>query len=75
MARVVKNAESWHAITIRGDGGGPVILVGRGRTAYLVAHAREGRNYESVSGPKTLRALARAILRTVPAPRRTKRRK
>jgi hypothetical protein len=66
MARVIKNQENWHRITIKGDRNGDVTLVGAGRNAYLSCHGGDEKHV-SVSGSATLRKLAHAILRTVPA--------
>lgn len=75
MARVIKNEEPWHVITIIGEHDSKFLLVGDADYSYLSVHTETGFDY--IEGPATLRALARAILRTVPAPkkRNTKRRK
>lgn len=71
MARVIKNEAKWHRITIKGDrGAGDVTLVGTGRNAYLSCHGDVISRHVSVSGRATLRKLAQAILREVPAKRR-----
>ena len=71
MARVIKNQEKWHALTIKGDHGGDVVLVAGGRRSYLSCHGKPvSGGYLSISGAVTLRKLARAILKNVPAPRR-----
>lgn len=69
MARVTKNEEDWHILTIKGDHGGEVVLVGPGKRSYISAHATAG--FLSISGAQTLRALAKAILKHIPADRRT----
>jgi hypothetical protein len=64
MARVIKG-EKHHRITIRGDHGGEVDVVKGGkRRAYLWTGHPEGK-VVTVSGEKTLRKLALAILAEV----------
>lgn len=84
MARVVKNKQPWHVITVVSDEAHSDLTFLRlnrdRRSAFFVVRTKYGdvgsRICSVFSGPKTLRALARAILRTVPAPKRnTKRRK
>ena len=65
MARVVKNKEPHHVLTIKDDNGLEVVLVGHGRRTYLWADGNHNRLVNTVSGVKTLRALARAILNEV----------
>lgn len=63
--RVIKNAEKHHVITIRGDYGNQVVtLVGPPTRQYLTAHPGPGQTFVSISGKKTLRKLAIAILRS-----------
>jgi hypothetical protein len=61
MARIVKNKEKWHRLTINGDRGGDVVLVSAGRRSYLSC-----RGNPVISGRMTLRRLAEEILRAVP---------
>ena len=77
MARVVRNQEDYHALTIRGDENdgrtsAKLTLVMGGRLAYVAAACNDN-GMAFISGPATLRALAKAILREVPEPRRRKR--
>lgn len=75
MARVVKSMGPWQSFAIsNGLGYGSAVLLARQKC--LCVHTPGG-GYVKFSGDATLRALARAILRTVPAPkkRNTKRRK
>lgn len=65
MARVVKNKEPHHALTIKDDNGLNVVLVRGGTRAYLWADGNHNRLVNTVSGVKTLRALAKAILKEV----------
>jgi hypothetical protein len=64
--RVVKNEESWHLLTIRGDrGAGTATLVGPRTRQYLSVHAQTpggGTAHFSISGKATLRALGKALL-------------
>lgn len=61
--RVIKNKEPHHLITIRGDrGNSTIVLVGPRIRQYLAMHPSLEENFISISGPKTLRALALAIL-------------
>lgn len=69
-SRVMKNEESHHIITIRGDRDeSSFVLVGPAKRQYLSVHPGPGQTFASISGPRTLRALARAIL-GLPKPRR-----
>lgn len=66
MARIVKNKEKWHAITIKPNrhyGGGEMVLV-TGASPYLSIHG-QNEYAGAYSGRKTLRALAHAILKAV----------
>lgn len=66
MARVVKNQEPHHALSIKDDHGLDVTLIAGGkRRTYLWVGCDHNRLVATVSGEKTLRALARAILREV----------
>lgn len=67
--RVVKNEEDWHIITIKGDCGGDVTLVGPPNQCYLSCHGAAFAHV-SISGPETLRALAHAILKSLPPKKR-----
>lgn len=72
MARQARVQQpSQHRIRIRDDGDdGELLLVRGGQSAYLWAGPDKGGGYISIiSGPATLRALARAILKEVPKPR------
>lgn len=63
VSRVLKNEEKHHIITIRGDhGDSSFVLVGPPKRQYLSVHPADGDVYTSLSGPKSLRALALAIL-------------
>lgn len=64
-SRVVKPKEKHHVFQIRSDHGDDVILVGSGKRAYLWAGAKPQHGCTTVSGPATLRALAKAILKEV----------
>lgn len=82
MARVVDVAGPWQVMAIECDRGGRVVLLSKksltGPRLSIVTQDDRGREMvDRIRCPKTLRALARAILRTVPAPkkRNTKRRK
>jgi hypothetical protein len=63
---VIKNEESWHLLTIRGDRGkGTATLVGPRARQYLSVHAQMpdgGTAHFSISGKATLRALGKALL-------------
>ena len=76
MARVVKNEEPWHVITFECDDG-RFVMSGPGSHPRLYAWKDGWSVAITIEGRDALRALARAILRTVPAPkkRNTKRRK
>ena len=64
MARVMKG-DKHHRIAIRGDNGGEVdVVIGGKRRAYLWVGHPEGK-VVTVSGEKTLRKLALAILAEV----------
>ena len=67
MARVKKNQEHWHVITIGNhiDDNAELILIGHGKNSYLWVSDRDGRPSVSFSGAKTLKALALAILKEV----------
>jgi len=66
MARVIKNQEEYHAVTILGDQGKESLAVlVKGARPYLALFAPRGESFLSISGNKTLRALANAILKTV----------
>ena len=73
--RVVKNEEPWHKFTAKDGFGGKFVLVGPGKRTYLGVHTNDplqkGLGY--LMGPKTLRRLAYAILRSVPATKRERR--
>lgn len=64
--RVIKNEQSWHLLTIRGDrGSGVATLVGPRTRQYLSVHAEKpegGTAHFSISGKATLRALGKALL-------------
>ena len=65
MARIVKNKEQWHEITIKPNRhyhGGEMVLVTGGGSPYLSIHG-ENEYAGAYSGRKTLRALAHAILK------------
>lgn len=79
MARVVDVAGPWQVIAIECDRGSRVVLFSKkSLTGPRLSIVTQGgsETIDRIRCPKTLRALARAILRTVPAPKRnTKRRK
>lgn len=61
--RVTKNEQPWHLLTIVADRGeGDFTLVGPPKRMYLSVHATHGSAHASISGRKTLVALAKAIL-------------
>lgn len=67
MARLKKNAEPWHRVTIKDARGAEMILMGSGRGAQLSIWCDKrsdfGRGgFAYFTGEKTLRALATAIL-------------
>lgn len=62
--RVIKNKEPHHILTIKGDHEGDIVLVGPNR-CYLSCHG-DTNGHVSISGAKTLRALANAILDSLP---------
>lgn len=64
-SRVAKTEEKHHTFRIISDHGDDVILVGKGKQAYLWAGAKPLCGCTTVSGQKTLRALAKAILKEV----------
>ena len=72
MARLVKNKERWHRVTIKAKDGGELILMGQPNRLELdiwCANTPTGRNgFVYFSGQKALRELAKAILK--PKPRR-----
>ena len=71
MSKFVKPQQKYHAVRLRSDGNqGELLLVGKGRNAYLWA-GTDG-NYVPVtfSGQQTLRKLAKAILENVPERKR-----
>lgn len=76
--RRLRDEKPWHAFTASEDyktGTGKLVLVRGGRSTYLGIHTETSarrRGHASFSGPANLRALARAILCTVPAPRKRK---
>jgi hypothetical protein len=62
MARIIKSQESFHLLTIRSDrNDGELLLIG-GHRPYLWA-GNAGGPVTLVSGNKTLRMLAKAILK------------
>lgn len=62
--RVLANEEPHHIVTIRGDRGeGSFVLVGPPARQYLSVHCEPGQSFTSISGRRTLVALAEAILR------------
>jgi hypothetical protein len=73
MTRQIKNEESWHKFTMRThhtDGAlTELVLTGSGKAAYIWIGVKENEdaNWNSgyVSGRKTLRKLAYAILKEV----------
>lgn len=71
-ARRVKLEVYQHVFRAR-DNGAEVILVGGGRFAYLYFSPVPGYLTGALSGPRTLRALAKAILKEVPETRKRKR--
>lgn len=71
-ARQVRPEFDCHVFRAR-DNGSEVILVGGGRLAYLSFAPTPGNLTGSLSGPQTLRALAKAILKEIPDTRKRKR--
>lgn len=69
--RIVKNKQKWHILTIRGDREGDIALVGPPTRCYLSCHGGN-QGHVSISGRETLRALAQAILKSLP-PKKPKR--
>lgn len=74
-ARVSKPRERWHTFRLV-DGKAELILVGKGGHAYLWTGPNDGTcvGCTTFSGQQSLRKLARAILRTVPARKHSSRR-
>lgn len=70
MARIVKNQEKWHKLTVKDNYGGDLVVMGGGRNTQIsIWCAKE--NFAYFHGRKTLRTLAYAILKaTVPSKRR-----
>lgn len=64
MARLAKNEQKWHRVTIK-DPRGELILMGRGRNIQISVWATKD-NFACFCGEKTLRKLAREILRRFP---------
>lgn len=76
MARVVRTEEEHHLLRIRDDRGtghGELLLVAGRQRAYLWIGSEGLPAVMLVSGPATLRRLAREILKEVPAPRKRSR--
>ena len=72
MARIVHNLHKHHTLTLSTDrGDGELILIGKGRYAYLWAgrNAGKGEGCVTASGPTSLRRLAESILKNVPKAR------
>lgn len=67
MSKFVKPEYEHHALRLRSDSDtGELLLVGKGRNAYLWA-ALDGNSMPvTFSGQQTLRKLAKHILKTVP---------
>jgi hypothetical protein len=67
MARIAKNEQKWHRFTIKGSGPEPEELVlmghGRGLQISVWGNKRHGPGFAYFCGEKTLKALAREILR------------
>jgi hypothetical protein len=67
MARLVKNAEKWHRVTIKAKDGAEMILQGRPNRLELgiwCAHTETGRSgFAWFSGQAALRAMAKEILK------------
>lgn len=71
MARIVKNQEKWHKLTIKDRYGGDLVLMGAGRQTTVSIWPNKENNFAYFAGAKTLRRLAYAILReTTPKSRR-----
>jgi len=72
VARLVKNAEKWHRVTIKTKDGGEMILMGQPNRLELniwCPNTPTGRSgFTWFSGQAALRALAKEILK--PKPRR-----
>lgn len=66
MAKFRQPKDPWHRVRLRSDGDiGELLLVGRGRSAYLWA-GRDSGQCVTFSGRQTLRKLAKIILREIP---------
>lgn len=66
MARLVKPQEKYHHARMRNDSStGEILLIGRGRNAYLWAGTDNGYGITIYSGRITLRKFAKAILEAV----------
>jgi len=61
MARLVKNNQKWHRVTIR-DPHGEMILMGHGRDIQISVWCKKD-NFAFFCGEATLRKLAREILK------------
>ena len=63
MARIVKNRQEWHKVTMK-EGEKSIVLVGTGRRAYLWVGSPVD-FYQTFRGQKTLIKFAEKILENV----------
>ena len=67
MSKFVKPIHDYHELRLRSDNNeGELLLVGKGRTAYLWAGVDGNFTPVTFSGQQTLRKLAKHILKVVP---------
>ncbi len=72
-SRITKNDAKWHRVTIIGAMGDKLVLMGKGRGVQLSIWCNERystKGFAWFTGEKTLRRLAREILRRPPKTRR-----
>lgn len=65
-AHVTKNEAKWHRLTLKGANGDTLVLMGRGRGLQLSIWCQPGQtapNFAYFTGEKTLKQLAREILK------------
>lgn len=68
MARFKDPEASHHLARLRSDGDdGELLIVGKGKQAYLWIGRDVGNECVTFSGQQTLRKLARLVLKTIPA--------
>lgn len=67
MSKIVATKDKDHTFRMRSDGdAGELVIVGKGRGAYLWAGRDNDGGCVTFSGPQSLRALARKILALIP---------